>query len=96
MEGNAIQSSPSNKKKLCRNSELAKHCKELKQVFIKGGYQYQFFCRQFERLSTIEKESLFTPTPNRASKNRFPPALKFNKNLLNISEMNIYIYLNTL
>ena len=44
----------------------------------------------------LRKKSLFTPTPNRASKNQFPPALKFNKNLLNISEMNIYIYLNLL
>lgn len=43
------------KKIRIETSELMKHLKELKQAFMKQGYQDQFLDKQSDRLFTIQK-----------------------------------------
>lgn len=68
------------KKIRIETSELMKHLKELKQAFMKQGYQDQFLDKQFDRLFTIQKKSLLKTKLN-SSTNQIPLVLTFNKTL---------------
>ena len=68
------------KKIRIETSELMNHLKELKQAFMKQGYQDQFLDKQFDRLFTIQKKSLLKTKLN-SSTNQIPLVLTFNKTL---------------
>ena len=75
-------------KRICsETSEVIKHLKELKDAFIKRGYQSKILDHHFERAMSVDQKILLENKDKPTSHGNLPLVLIFNKTLPNIKNV---------
>ena len=72
-------------KRICsETSEVIKHLKDLKDAFIKRGYQSKILHHHFERTLSVDRKIMLENKEKSSTQGNLPLVLNFNKPLPNI------------
>ena len=75
-------------KRICsETSEVIKHLKDLKEAFIKRGYQSKFLDHHFERVMSVDWKIMLENKEKPSAQWNLPLVLTFNKTLPNIKNV---------
>ena len=75
-------------KRICsETSEVIKHLKDLKDAFIKRGYQSKILDHHFEKVMSVDRKILLENKENPSTQENLPLVLTFNKTLPNIKNV---------
>ena len=75
-------------KRICsETSEVIKHLKDLKDAFIKRGYQSKILDHHFERAMNVDRKLLLENKEKPSTQENLPLVLTFNKTLPNIKNV---------
>ena len=75
-------------KRICsETSEVIKHLKDLKDAFIKRGYQSKILDHHFEKVMSVDRKILLENKEKPSTQENLPLVLTFNKTLPNIKNV---------